>query len=166
MGKNKLAIVKNIVAVVILGFLAIEAINSNPGYNWAYNNLLKGNLKLIKEHPDLTLEQKYDMKVGFSYRYLSYVKAQTPKDAVILLPAQRNLFPPNEKSPFTGEPYNKLWSTRFLYPRKLVMPNELDKNRYASEITHVMIVNNRGYEHLNYAIRDSIGHGILPVNIK
>lgn len=163
---GKLAIVKNIVAVVVLGFLAMEAINSNPGYNWAYNSLLKGNLKMIKEHPNLTLEQKYEMKVGFSYRYLNYVKAQTPKDAVILLPAQSDFFPKDEKSPFSGEPYNKLWSTRFLYPRKLVLPNELDKNRYASQITHVAIVNDRGYERLNFTVEEPVGHAIIPVNTK
>ncbi|MDR0769362.1 MAG: hypothetical protein LBE71_05615, partial [Dysgonamonadaceae bacterium] len=67
------------------------------------------------------------------------------------------------ESPFKQDVSNKLWALRVLYPRKLVTPSEMETNRYAKDITHVAIVNGRGYERLDYQVENPVTHGVLPV---
>jgi hypothetical protein len=154
---------KNIVVAFAAGFLLFECLKVQPGYNWAYYGLLKGNMAAIRANPDLTLEQKYEQKLGIDYAYLQFVKSATPEDAVILYPSREDFFPEGIESPFKQGVSNKTWGLRFLYPRKLVLPSEMETNRYANDITHVAIVNGRGYERLDYEVETPIEHGVLPV---
>lgn len=155
---------RNIVAVLAVSTATFIIIKEQPGYNWTYNSLLKGNMKTIRLYPKLTLNNRFEMKLGMSYDFLNYIKEQTPDNAVLLYPSQEDFFPPGKQSPFQHEPYNKTWATRFLYPRKLVLPNELDKNKYASEISHVVIVNGKGFERIPYPMEHKIEHGVFPIN--
>jgi hypothetical protein len=143
-------IVKNAVAAVVAGFLLFKCVDVQRGYNWVYNMMLKGNMELIKANPNATLEQRNEFKLGTDYSYLLYVKNSTPEDAVILYPSHEDFSPPGVESPFKQNISNKTWALRFLYPRKLVLPSEMETNRYARDITHVAIVNGRGYERLDY----------------
>ncbi|MDR1259033.1 MAG: hypothetical protein LBK65_07140 [Tannerellaceae bacterium] len=143
-------LVKNVCAAAVAGFLLFECVDVQGGYNWVYNMMLKGNMELIKANPDATIEQRNEFKLGTDYSYLLYVKNSTPEDAVILYPSHEDFFPPGVESPFKQNISNKIWALRFLYPRKLVLPSEMGTNRYTNDITHVAIVNGRGYERLNY----------------
>jgi len=157
-------LLKNLIAAGIAGFLIFKCINTQPAYQWVYGSLLKGNMAFIKANPKLSLDEKFRQKLGSVYPYFQYIKQQTPDTAVILYPGAEDFFPEDKKSPFTGEPFNKIYALRFLYPRKLVLPSEMQTSKYAKEITHVAIVNGRGFERVNYTVRNRFEHGILPVN--
>ena len=132
---------KNGVAALICWFLISHFVFKQPGYQWITQGMLKQNMELIKQYPKLTTDQKYEMKLGTSYAYLRFIREQTPPNAIILYPERNDFFPPGTESQFKGqEPYNKVWATRVLFPRKLVTPSELKDSPYAGQITHVAIV--------------------------
>lgn len=153
--------VKNILIVIVAGLLVKEGIEAQPGYNWVYNGLLKGNMETIKAYPNLTFDEKMTMKLNSCYSYLMYIKEQTPENAVILWPSGADFS--KENSPFKGEIYNKTYALRFLYPRKLVTPHEIGKSHYEKEITHIAIVNGTGFDKLPYKVEQPFEHGVLPV---
>lgn len=155
---------KNALCAAFIGFIIFKCVNMQQGYNWAYNSLLKGNMEIIKQYPKLPIEKKFEMKLGMSYTYLNFLKNQTPENAVILFPTAEEFFPKDKKTPFSGEPFNKVWASRFLYPRKLVYQSELETNRYGKEITHVAIVNGLGFDKLDYVPSEKFEHGVLPIN--
>ena len=163
-------IAKNVCAALVAGFFLFKCLEVQQGYNWAYYSLMKGNMATIRENPHLTLEQRNEMKLGFDYAYLQFLKNATPEDAVILYPSREDFFPEGVESPFKQDVSNKIWALRFLYPRKLALPSELEiggsqmeTNRYAKDVTHVAIVNGRGYERLDYEVETPVVHGVLPV---
>ncbi|MDR1918547.1 MAG: hypothetical protein LBQ65_02740 [Tannerellaceae bacterium] len=156
--------VKNAFVASIVGVLVFQCIEEQAGYHWVYDTLLKGNMQTIRQYPDLTVDQRNELKLGFDYAYLRFLKNATPEDAVILYPSQEDFFPEDKPSPFKHEISNKVWGLRFLYPRKLVLPSEMETSRYASAITHVAIVNGRGYERLSYTVSDIQEHGVRPVH--
>ncbi|MDR0962202.1 MAG: hypothetical protein LBM62_06570 [Mediterranea sp.] len=150
------------VLLLVAGILLVSyALTKQPAYHWVYSGLLKQNMELIRKHPKATFDQKMQMKLGASYEYLLYIKQETPKDAVILYPTVRAF--KKAGSPFTQEIFNKIYATRFLYPRKLVTEDELTTNKYADKITHVAIVNGEGRQHLSYPVDSTYQHAVLPV---
>lgn len=161
---------KNVCVALVAGFFLFKCLEVQQGYKWAYYSLMKGNMATIRENPHLTLEQRNEMKLGFDYAYLQFLKNATPEDAVILYPSREDFFPEGVESPFKQDVSNKIWALRFLYPRKLALPSELEiggsqmeTNRYAKDVTHVAIVNGRGYERLDYEVETPVVHGVLPV---
>jgi hypothetical protein len=126
-------LLRNLAVAVVAGWMTFLCIEKQAGYNWVYNGLLKGNMKTITQYPNLTVDQKNEMKLGFDYLYLRYLKNSTPEDAVILYPSREDFYPKDKQSPFKQDIGNKLWGLRFLYPRKLVLPSEMETNRYARE---------------------------------
>ncbi|MDR0733298.1 MAG: hypothetical protein LBF08_04465 [Dysgonamonadaceae bacterium] len=156
-------LVKNICAVLAAWFFLSESINGQHGYKWAYHILMKSNMAIIREYPHLTLEQKNAMKLGSDYAYLQFMKNATPEDAVILYPSREDFFPKGVESPFKQDVSNKLWALRVLYPRKLVTPSEMETSRYAKDITHVAIVNGKGYERLGYNVKAPVAYAVVPV---
>ena len=159
-------VAKNIFAVVIVLFLLNKfVLDVQPGYNWAYNMLQK-NLETIRHYSRTTTDNRFEMKLGLSHVYLRYVKENTPENAVILLPGKEAFYPEGEERIFSGEPYNKLWAIRFLYPRRVIIPSELGKTPWSEKITHVAIVNGRGYEYLDYEVEQKAPHAVLPMHLK
>lgn len=159
-------VVKNLVTVAIVLFLLNKlVVGIQPGYNWAYN-MLKGNQEIIQHYAHTTTDQRFEMKLGLAHLYLRYLKENTPPDAVILLPSQKAFFPEGQERIFSGEPFNKLWATRFLYPRRVIIPTELGKTPWSQKITHVAIVNGIGYEYLDYDVEHKAAHTVLPVHPK
>jgi len=160
---------RNVFAVIISAVIVFFLYKNIQGYQWVWDSLVIKNLEIVNQHSDLTNEQKWAIKLGFDYRYLEFLKKNTPENAVILMPADSALFPQGVKSEFTKESYsvrNKAWATYFLYPRKIVYEKELLKSPYASQITHVAIANYRGYERLNYSVVKKQKYHVLPVNKK
>lgn len=158
-------VVKNMVALIVALFLLNKfVISIQPGYNWAYNMLQK-NLEYTRLYAQTTTDNRFEMKLGLSHVYLRYLKENTPENAVILLPPKEAFYPEGEERIFSGEPYNKLWATRFLYPRRVVIPSELGVTPWSEKITHVAIVNGRGYEYLDYEVPQKTPHIVLPIHL-
>lgn len=159
---------RNFLAVLITAVVIFLLYKNIQGYQWVWDTLLVKNLNVMKQYSDLTIEQKWAIKLGFDYRYLEFMKKNTPEDAVILMPADSVLFPPGVKSEFTKESYsvrNKAWATYFLYPRKIIYEKEINKNPLASKINYIAIANYRGYERLNYSVKIKQKYQVLPINI-
>jgi hypothetical protein len=154
---------KNIITGLFAYLIIHSIIDNQDSYNWAYNTLMKGNYKIIKKHRMLPLDQKWEAKLGYTFTFWKFLRDNTPEDAVILYPTADIFFPQGKKSQFTGEPANKIKALRFLYPRKLVYHNETETNRYGKQLTHVAIVNEWGYEYLEYAVNNKGGNTVMPI---
>lgn len=153
-------LLKNILFLLLALLLVKITFTEQPAYKWVYYNLLKGNMSLIKQYPDISFEQKMQMKLGVNYEYLHFIKQATPENAVILYPSQEAFS--KEGSPF-AHIYNKIYATRFLYPRKLVLESELGVSKYADQINYVAIVNGEGKDKLSYPTDSAYQHGVLPI---
>lgn len=143
-GKESAASVGKRLAKNLLLSIALLALTGGiftyfPGYKWVYEGMLKKNLEFAKAYSHLNTDQRIHLKLKVDYEFLVYLRETTPKDAVILYPSAKAFR--KEGSPFTHDTGNKIFATRFLYPRKLVFENELKTNRYAGNITHIAIVN-------------------------
>ena len=152
---------RNVLFMVLALLLVKYTLTKQPAYHWVYSSLLKENMATIKKHPELTFEEKMKMKLGVDYDYLLFIKQATPENAVILYPSQEAFL--KKGSPFKREIGNKLYATRFLYPRLLILESELEESRYADRITHVAIVNGEGKDRLPYQVDPEIQHAGLPV---
>ncbi len=157
-GKNILA------ALIFLWMLDKLVIGVQPGYNWAYT-MLQGNLEVTQRYAETSTDERFEMKLGASHVYLRHIKENTPEDAVILLPSRADFFPEEGEQLFQGEPYNKLWATRFLYPRRVILPQELGETPWSEKITHVAIVNGQGYEYLDYEVARKAPHAVYPIHL-
>lgn len=159
---NKLLyVIKNLLASVAMLLLFAFIISKQPGYKWVYNDLLKSNMKVIKENPHLSFDDKMTIKLGSTYKFLLFLKEQTPENATILYPTSETFY--KEGSPFKHEIANKLFSTRFLYPRKIVLEEELQKSKYVDSITHVAIVNGELPKFINNSVKVTEQFGLLPI---
>lgn len=152
---------KNALFMVLALLLVRYALTEQPTYRWVYSSLLKKNMATIKKYPKLTFEDKMQMKLGKDYDFLRFIKQSTPENAVLLYPSQEAFR--KEGSPFKQEIGNKLYATRFLYPRLLVLESELETSRFADKITHVVIVNGEGKDKLPYPVDPEVQYAVLPV---
>jgi hypothetical protein len=155
-------IFKNIIVGVFACFMVQYLIGSYKSYDWAYNDLMKGNYKTLRKYSHLSLDQKWEAKLGFDFTYWKYLRDNTPEDAVILYPTYDLFSPEGKKSNFKNAA-SKMQATRFLHPRKLVYHNEIEASRYGKIITHVAIVNGWGYEYLEYPVASKAEITVLPV---
>ena len=153
---------KNGAAAALVLLLLQSARNAQPTYDWVYTQLLRRNYALAHAYPDATFDQKMEMKLGESYRFLRYIRQSTPEDAVILFPSTEDFRTPD--NPFKQEIHNKLFATRFLYPRRLVQRQELGQSPYAERITHVVVVNGRGKDDLPYPVGPDVKHAVMPLH--
>jgi hypothetical protein len=156
-------IFKNIIIGLCVYFAIHYIIDKHKSYNWSYNTLMKDNYNTIKKYKALSLDRKWEIKLGYTFTYWKYLRDNTPENAVILYPPHDAFFPKEKKTQFTGEPANKIAASRFLYPRKLVSHNEIETNRYGKQLTHVAIVNGWGYEYSGYPVNNKVDNTVLPV---
>lgn len=154
-------LVKNLFFLGLALALLYAAFATQPTYYWVYNNLLKKNYALIKRERNLTFDQKMQMKLGESYRYLQYLRDATPLNAIILYPPSSAFR--KEGTPFKHEIFNKVYATRFLYPRRLVLESELTISPLAPHITHVAIVNGEGANHFTHPTDSTVRNAVFPV---
>ena len=157
--------------------IAIQADTSyfkslTKGYYWAIHDLALKNLEQINEMKNkmasgemkpLTLEDKMGYKVGL-YPLLKYVKEQTPENAVILLPPGDESISNNSKWNFIYEPE---WVEYFIYPRLCVATGyEKNQPELSKRLTHVLIVEGKGYDKLKYDVplEQRVQETILPIN--
>lgn len=143
--------------VALVGLILIVQIKeSSDGYKWVYEGLLKGNLELIKKYPNLSVDERYQMKMGFPLVYLNYIKQNTSDSAVILFPEVRFFSdtkdPKQDLSGIGDWGFTKYAYYRFLYPRKVVLEPEIEKSPFFEKVTHVAIINGWGYDYLKYSV--------------
>ncbi len=151
-----------LVSFLFIG-IVYKVIDTNNGYNWVWNNLLKGNWTLMKKYPNLTLEQRYEMKTGFNYSFLNYIKKHTPDTAVILFPEKQYITETCGKMQLGKEITNKMWITHFIYPRVPLFKGTSD-TVYFSSVTHIAICAAHGYENLHYPVYQRACFNVLPID--
>ncbi len=97
---NRGRYLRQTLVVVIAAVILALGYNLFDGYRWVVEGLILKNLQVIRQYPDLSIEQKRAAKLGFDYAFLDYTKKNTPDDAVILFPPNSALFPANGNSKF------------------------------------------------------------------
>lgn len=145
------------------------------GYRWAIHDLAFKNLENIEQvkqqlsmqradsTPQALFEAKMNMKVGL-YPMFNYIKANTPENAVILLPEGDAAVSNNSKWNFIYDPE---WVEYFIYPRLcLAIGREDEHPELKNRITHVLIIEGKGYDRLKYNVPldQRPQEAILPIN--
>ena len=151
-----------VAAYVVLSFLG-----QNESLQWLKEGYFKQNLEITKMYPDATYDQRMEMKLGADYQYLLYVRNNTPPDAIIFYPTREDFVSPlpgGEKSPFSGQMFNKLSAVRVLYPRKVILADEWGKTSWARRTNYVAIVNRRHLDKVKYPVDSAFTIGVLPVS--
>ncbi|MDR2814678.1 MAG: hypothetical protein LBB79_08525 [Prevotellaceae bacterium] len=153
---------KSMALAVVGGLLFYGAAHDNSGYQWVWTNLLKGNWDFIQKHRKATLDERYQMKLGFDYVFCSYVRDNTPEDAVILFPLKKYNTEKGGDYQLTRAINVKNWVTHFVYPRKALYKDEQETNPRYHDVTHVAIIAGHGYEDLDYPVRERSYFTVLP----
>lgn len=131
--------------------LLISYTFEQKGYQFVWS-MLRRNWKVASEYKESSLSDRYQMKLGNGYAVYKYVCEKTPEDAIIYIPAAKYF----QRAGVEGEPWNKLWAMRFLYPRQVVTREEYQINHRVP--THVLIVGDGG--------REMFPAGALPPSIE
>lgn len=139
----------------ILGGLIIAACFKQPGYKFV-KEMLEGNYKVIKNNPRATIDQRFEAKLGATYRACQYIRQNSPDTAVLLWPDS------DDFSPIGME--NKMYGLRFLHPRRLIMKKELSVLQNKDAITHVVVVHDSCREYLPYTLAGHIEFAVLPMD--
>lgn len=147
----------------ILGVLIIAACFKQPGYKFV-KEMLEGNYKTIKNNPHATIDQRFEAKLGTTYRACQYIRQNTPDTAVLLWPDNDDFCPKGVNSGFASEMGNKMYGLRFLHPRRLIMKKELPELQNKDIITHVVVVHDSCREYLPYPLAGHIEFAVLPMD--
>lgn len=155
------------------GFFKESIRKYTRGYYWAVHDMAGKSVEQIKDiearvesgqMKPLTREDKLAYKVGV-YSRIQYLNENTPKDAVILLPPGDSLLSNTSKWNYVYDPE---WMEYFIYPRLCVATGrEIDHPDLAKRITHVLIVEGRGYDKLKYEVPAEQRNGdwaVLPID--
>ena len=144
------------------------------GYHWAINDMALGSLDDIKDReeqlsklrldstPASLLEAKRSMKIGL-YDFMQHINKATPPNAVILLPYGDSAISNNGKWNFIYDPE---WAEYFLYPRLCVASVDAGKTELAKRVTHVIIIEGKGYDKLKYdvPVEQRVREAVLPID--
>jgi hypothetical protein len=138
-------------------------------YYWAVHDVAIGgreNVKEIKEKAvkPLTREDKFAMRIGI-YPLIDYINKNTPDTAIIYLPEGDSIISNNSKWNYIYDPE---WMEYFLYPRLCVaMGHEKDHPDLAKRVTHVVIIEGKGYDKLHYEVPMNLRpkEDVLPIDL-
>jgi hypothetical protein len=145
------------------------------GYHWAIHDLaLKNleNIEQVKEELHRTgadsteqslLEAKMAMRVG-NYSFIQYIKKNTPENAVLLLPEGDAEVSNNSRWNYIYDPE---WMEYFIYPRLCVaIGRENEHPDLAKRVTHVVIIEGKGYDKLKYFVPEGQRptEAVFPIN--
>jgi hypothetical protein len=162
-----LILVRNLCAATIT-LLVLDAVcHFNVAYGWVWNVYIQANLRDVSSLPHASLDERLTIKLGEDYQYLIFVRDATPTNAVIFYPSLADfttVLPGNDKSPFSGKLTDKLSAIRILYPRRIVMEDEMGRTPWSFKITNVAIVNRRNIDKLPYQVPSHYYIGVLPMD--
>lgn len=153
---------RSMAVAIVIGLLLYKVISLDAGYQWVWKDLLVGNWKYIQIHRKANIEERNQMKLGFDYAYLNYIKKNTPEDAVILFPSKAHITEQNGKQKLSNNVTSKNWMTHFVYPRTALYKDEKDTNPLYDKVTHIAIVAGHGYEDLEYEVKEKQAFTVLP----
>ena len=135
--------------VLIAVIAAMVFIAQSGNYRWLFQSVVVGNLKTIRAYPNLTYDQKMELKLGVGYKLVQYVKAHIPEDAVILAPYDKEL---------AGVGLNY-----YLYPRYIILQRNARKSPMYSKVTHIIVFKGKGYEYLKNPPSDRAEYDLIAV---
>lgn len=150
----------NLTATLVVYFLLSGLVFTQEDYAWSIN-MLEDNYDFVASNRHMNVQERYASKLGVSYSFFDSIRSKTPDTAVVYLPGKNGFYPTGQTSIFTGEPFEKMWAIRFLYPRKVVSEKEYDRSVYAEKIDYVIIVYGVGTERLKYRLPQRVDFGIL-----
>lgn len=155
-------------ALVIVAYVLISKIPSmNESYQWLWEGYVKQNIEIAKQYPDISYDEKMQMKLGADYQYLMFLRDNTPKNAIIYYPTAGDFragVPGQQQNPFNGKLNDKLTAVRVLYPRRVVTVDEYGKTSWSKKINYVGIMNGKNVEKVKYKVPANYIIGVLPVN--
>lgn len=157
-------LLRNLLGLLVLVFILKSLELKSKGYKWEWNTLLKSNKEFMAKNKDLTIDKRNESKLGFFYKYVNFIKTNTPDSAIILIPDDAIIDGVDEKFRLkTLKDRRK--TSYFLYPRRTVYRKDtLLDGAFLDKITHVAIVNNQGYEELPYKVTSKQQFTVLPIN--
>jgi hypothetical protein len=157
---------RSMLAAVAVAILVYNVVDKNSGYQWVTKNYLQGNWEHIRKYPNATLEERNQMKLGFSYVFLNYIVKHTPDTAIILFPLKKHITENANGTQLTSDVTAKNWATYFIYPRRIVYKDDKDTDPLYSKVTHVAICAAHGYEDLDYQVFQRAYFDVLPKKAK
>jgi hypothetical protein len=158
-------LVRNL-ALFVAAYVVLTLLGQSESLQWLKEGYFKQNLEITKMYSDATYDQRMEMKLGADYQYLIYLRDNTPANAVIFYPTREDFvatLPGEEKSPFSGQLFNKLSAVRVLYPRKVILADEWGKTSWSKRTNYVAIVNGRNLDKVGYPVDSTFTIGVLPV---
>lgn len=157
---------KNLLIAAVVYMLCPSLIKSNAGYEWLIEGYAKSNLEALQQLQGFNNDQKLEAKLGYDYAFIEMIRKSTPENAVVFYPSREDFTDKafNTGIGFSGNLCDKLSAVRFLYPRKIVIKQELDKTSWSKKLTHVAIVNGHWRELLPYKVPASALITVLPTD--
>lgn len=158
---------KNFILVILIGFFFLVLFNANDGYVFIMRDLIGENLKFINKNPNISENQKLESKFGLDGYFVNQIKKNTPEDAVLLFPPYEVLMSDTSQLHFKrdlGGAKVRNWLIYYLYPRKVqYLAMGQTKIAVNQKITHVICINNWGYDLLEYEVSRRQVFEILPL---
>lgn len=160
---------KNLLIAAAVYMLCPSLVKSNAGYQWAIEGYCKSNLQGINDmkaqgltSPDQILESR----LGYDYAFIEMIRKSTPENAIVFYPSREDFTATAKLSgvPFSGNLCDKLAAVRFLYPRHVVVKEELGHTSWSRRLTHVAILGNRWRQLLPYKLPQSVMISVLPTD--
>lgn len=154
-------IVKNLVVLAGVSSVIVFLVNVNTGYNLLVSKLAQERLA-ERQYEDLSYDQRRTVKLGYNVTYLQLLRSRTPETAVILMPPDSVFRKTDEAHAFIDYWItNRGWASYFVYPRRLVYSDDLQAEPVVRP-THVAIVNDWGYDKLDYPVDKRYAYDVMP----
>lgn len=161
--------IRNLILALLVGFFLPRIVRTNPSYDWLISGYAQQNLEIMRTYGSVSYDDKMRMKLGNDYGFIQYLREATPSDAVVFYPSRQQMADSIQGQPsmFQGNMCDKLSAVRFLYPRRVVIPQEMAKHTsWSKKLTHVAVVGLHGREYLPYVSDTAVAIGVFPMNPK
>ena len=157
-------IIRNLISFLIMALVITLLYQSVYGYSWLWNGIIDTNLSFIQNYPDLTIEEKSELKQKPDANFIYIIKDHTQDTSSILFPP-RDILRNNERK--YKNLNNRAWVTYFLYPRKFTYFDELADTSDLSGFNYLLVFNYWGYDKLPYSnFMKKKRDALLPINFK